>query len=165
MNKLHAFKNLLKLLIVTISLFFILYFHVTLLNRNFHFILSIKQIISTFDLVEKSIFSLKKTYIKHCKRYTCWSSKVMIDSVNFLLDNIVICPGNIQVVGIPMGTNCVHLIANLFLHCHESQFMTKVYKDPFKSDFIEKYYNNYHYLDDNFSANNPNTRPLFIQRY
>jgi hypothetical protein len=24
---------------------------------------------------------------------------------------------------IPMGTNCAHLITDLFLHCYESQFM------------------------------------------
>ena len=28
-----------------------------------------------------------------------------------------------QIVGIPMGTNCVPLIADLFLYCYERDFM------------------------------------------
>ena len=46
--------------------------------------------------------------------------------INFLLDNIFVCFGNKvfrQIVGIPMGTNCAPLIADLFLYCYESQFM------------------------------------------
>ena len=61
----------------------------------------------------------------------------MIESVNFLLDNIFIRFGNKvyrQVFGIPMGTNCAPLTADLFLYCYKSQFMAKLNKDPYKSD-------------------------------
>ena len=81
----------------------------------------------------------------------------MIEAVNFLLDNIYVRFGNKvdrQVVGIPMGTNCAPLIADLFLYCYESQFMTKLSKDPSKLHLIDKFNNTYRYLDDIFSLNN-----------
>ena len=81
----------------------------------------------------------------------------MIDSLKFLLDNIYIRFGEKiyrQVVGIPMGTNCAPLIADLFLYCYESQFMAKLHKDSTKSDLIDKFNNTYRYLDGIFALNN-----------
>ena len=43
-----------------------------------------------------------------------------------LLDNIYIRFGSKlyrQIVGIPMGTNCAPLVADLFLFCYERDFM------------------------------------------
>ena len=94
----------------------------------------------------------------------------MIDSLNFLLDNIYIRSGEKiyrQVVGIPMGTNCAPLIADLFLYCYESQFMAKLHKDSTKSDLIDKFNNTYRYLDDIFALNNSDflcTLMIFIQK-
>jgi hypothetical protein len=34
-----------------------------------------------------------------------------------------------QIVGIPMGTNCVPLLADLFLYSYESEFLQKLVKD------------------------------------
>ena len=50
----------------------------------------------------------------------------------FLLDKIFILFGTklyIQVVGIPMGTNCAPLVAYLFLFCYESDFMVSLSDD------------------------------------
>ena len=33
-----------------------------------------------------------------------------------------------QIVGIPMDTNCAPLIADLFLHCYERDFMSDLHK-------------------------------------
>ena len=33
-----------------------------------------------------------------------------------------------QIVGIPMGTNCAPLIADLFLYCYERDFMSDLQK-------------------------------------
>ena len=79
----------------------------------------------------------------------------MIDAVYFLLNKTSIRFGNKiyrQVVGITMGTNCAPLIADLFLYCYESQFMTKLHKDPSRTDLIDKLKNTYRYLDDIFSV-------------
>ena len=37
-----------------------------------------------------------------------------------------------QLVGIPMGTNCAPLIAELFLFCYEWNFMSKLHKSKYK---------------------------------
>jgi len=38
----------------------------------------------------------------------------------------------LQIVGIPMGTNCAARIADLFLYCYESQIMANL-KRPFQA--------------------------------
>ena len=80
----------------------------------------------------------------------------MIEAVNFLIDNIYVRFGkrvNRQVVCIPMGTSCAPLIADLFLYCYESQFMTKLIKDPSKLHIINKFNNIYRYPYDILSLN------------
>ena len=50
----------------------------------------------------------------------------MYEAVTFLLDNIYIIFGTKlfrQIEGIPIGTNCAPLVANLFLFCYERDFM------------------------------------------
>ena len=50
----------------------------------------------------------------------------MCDALYYFLDNIFIRFGsklNRQIVGIPMGTNCAPLLADLFLFCYERDFM------------------------------------------
>ena len=41
-----------------------------------------------------------------------------------------------QIVGIPMGTNCVPLVADLFLFCYERDFLTYL-SDDNQADIIE----------------------------
>ena len=55
------------------------------------------------------------------KRYKLWSCQKMCDALHYLLDNIFIRFGSKlyrQIVGIPMGTNCAPLVADLFLFCY-----------------------------------------------
>ena len=55
------------------------------------------------------------------KKYHAWSCQNVCDALTFLLDNIFIRFGTKlyrQVVGIPMGTNCAPLVADLFLFCY-----------------------------------------------
>ena len=58
--------------------------------------------------------------------YHAWSCQNVCDALTFLWDHIFIRFGTKlyrQVVGIPMGTNCAPLVANLFLFCYERDFM------------------------------------------
>ena len=53
----------------------------------------------------------------------------MCEALIYLLDNIYIRFGTKlyrKIVGIPMGTNCAPLVADLFLFCYERNFMTSV---------------------------------------
>ena len=65
----------------------------------------------------------------------------MCEALTFLLDNIYIRFGSKfyrQIVGIPMGTNCVPLVADLFLFCYDRDFMLFLSGDN-QSDVIEAF--------------------------
>ena len=60
------------------------------------------------------------------KNYTLWTCQKVCEALTFLLDNIYIRFGTKlfrQIVGIPMGTICAPLVADLFLFCYEKYFM------------------------------------------
>ena len=59
-----------------------------------------------------------------------------------------------QIVGIPMGTNCAPLIADLFLYCYERDFMSNLQKSK-RFDLIDKFDNTSRYLDDICTSDNP----------
>ena len=74
----------------------------------------------------------------------------------FLIDNIFVqFAGNIyqQTVGIPMGTNCAPLLADLFLYSYEAEFIQQLLKDGKKN--VAKNFNfTFRYIDDVLSINN-----------
>ena len=62
------------------------------------------------------------------------------DALSYLLGNIFLrfsTKLHRQIVGIPMGTNCAPLIADLFLFCYERDFMMYL-SDDTQADIIEK---------------------------
>ena len=90
-------------------------------------------------------------------RYTLWSCQNVCDALSNLLDNIYIRFGtNLyrQIVGIPMGTNCAPLVADLFLYCYERDFMDSLNHDN-QADVIEAFNSTSRYLDDLLNIDNP----------
>ena len=86
------------------------------------------------------------------KDKTCYSEEQMLD---FLIDNIFVSFGGTlfqQVVGIPMGTNCAPLLADLFLYSYESEFLQKLVKDK-KIHEARAFNFTYRYIDDVLSIN------------
>ena len=76
------------------------------------------------------------------KRYKLWSCQNVCEALIYLLDNIYIRFGTKlyrQIVGIPMGTYCAPLVADLFLFCYERDFMTSL-SDVKQSEIIEAFY-------------------------
>ena len=59
-----------------------------------------------------------------------------------------------QIVGIPMGTNCAPLVADLFLFCYERDFMTSL-SDVKQAEIIEAFKSTSRYLDDLLNIDNP----------
>ena len=91
------------------------------------------------------------------KRYKLWSCQKMFDALHYLLDNIFIRFGSKlyrQSVGIPMGSKCAPLVADLFLFCCERDFMLSV-SDNTQTDSIEAFNSTSRYLDDLLNINNP----------
>ena len=78
----------------------------------------------------------------YCYVNGCITRKVtqnVCDALTFLLDKIFIRFATKlyrQVVGISMGTNCVPLVADLFLFCYERDFM-KSLSDDKQADVID----------------------------
>ena len=58
------------------------------------------------------------------------------------------------VVGIPMGTNCTPLIADLFLYCYERDSMYNLHKSK-TLDLVDKFNDTSRYLDDILIIDNP----------
>ena len=76
--------------------------------------------------------------------------------IEFLVDNIYVRFGGQlfrQMVGIPMGTNCAPLLADLFLYSYENEFLDKLIKEG-KRKLARKFNLSYCYTDDLISFNN-----------
>ena len=58
-----------------------------------------------------------------------------------------------QIVGIPMGTNCALLVADLFLFCYERDFMMSFSVDK-EAEIIEAFNSTSRYLDDLLNIDN-----------
>ena len=59
-----------------------------------------------------------------------------------------------QIMGIPMGTNCAPLIADLFLYCFERDFMHDLHKSK-RYDLIDMFNDTSRYLHDFFTIDDP----------
>ena len=81
---------------------------------------------------------------------------VICDALVYLLDNIFIRFGTKlyrQTTGIPMGTNCAPLVADLFLFCYERDFMKSLSREN-QADIIEAFSSTSRYLDDLLNIDN-----------
>ena len=90
------------------------------------------------------------------KNYHAWSCQNVCDALTFLLDNIFIqfdTKRYRQVDGIPMGTNCAPLVADLFLLCYERDFMMSLSDDK-QADVIDAFNTTSRNLDDSLNINN-----------
>ena len=76
-------------------------------------------------------------FVKHHSDSTkAFSETDIFNMLEFLIDNIFVMLGGCvfqQTVGIPMGTNCVPLLADLFLYSYEADFIQGFLKKSEKS--------------------------------
>ena len=119
------------------------------------------------DLIERTFLREGSLYIAYNNRnafftsdavrnYNLWSSQKVCGALTFLLDNIYIRFGSKlyrQIVGIPMGTDCAPLIADLFLFCYERDFRLSL-SEGNQSDVIEAFNSTSRYLDDLLNVDN-----------
>ena len=87
------------------------------------------------DVINRTFIRENTQYLacnKECAFFTSdvynnhnlWSCQKVCDALVYLLDNIFIRFGTKlyrQTIGIPMGTNCPPLVADLFLFCYERE--------------------------------------------
>jgi hypothetical protein len=76
--------------------------------------------------------------------------------LEFLIGNIyVVVGGQVfqQSVGIPMGTNCTTLLADLFLYSYEAEFIQKLLNKKKESQAVA-FNSTFRYIDNVLSINN-----------
>ena len=91
----------------------------------------------------------------------------MCDALQYLLDNIFIRFGSKlhrQIVGIPVGTNCALLVADLFLCCYERDLMLSLSENN-QTDIIEAFNSTSRYSDDLLNINIPYFEQMVGQIY
>ena len=81
----------------------------------------------------------------------CWLEIWISNSCVILISNLAL---NFRhMAGIPMGTNCAPLLADLFLYSYENAFLDKLIKDG-KRKLARKFNLWYRYIDDLISISN-----------
>ena len=69
-----------------------------------------------------------------------------------------------QIVGIPMGTNCAPLLADIFLYSYEAEFIQFLLSTG-KKKLASQFNFTYRYIDDVLSINNPDFENYLGQMY
>ena len=85
-----------------------------------------------------------------------FSETDIINMLEFCIDNIFAMFGGRafqQSVGIPMGTNCAHLLADLFLYSYEADFIQGLLNKN-KKKLTRSFNLTFPYIDDVLSLNN-----------
>ena len=87
--------------------------------------------------------------------------------IEFLIDNIFVQFGGrifLQVIGIPVGTNCALLLADLFLYSYGNEFLDNMIKSGHRR--LAKSFNLcYRYMDDLIVFNNKKVLDYLIEMY
>ena len=87
--------------------------------------------------------------------------------IEFLVNNMCVGFGGQlfrQMVGIPMGTNCAPLLADLFLYSYENEFLDKLIKEG-KRKLARRFNLSYHYTDNLISFNNKRFKEFISDIY
>ena len=90
------------------------------------------------------------------REYFNVSASKLVEYITFLVDNIFVAAGDQvfkQTVGIPMGTDCAPLLANLFLFFYEYNYVKEKLKTNHASALKWRY--TARYIDDLLTINNP----------
>ena len=94
----------------------------------------------------------------------------IINMLEFLVDNIfVVFGGKVfqQIVGIPKGTNCAPLLANIFLYSYEAEFIQSLLSTTWTrmKKLASQFNFTYRYIDDILSISNPDFENYLGQMY
>ena len=138
-------------------------------------------------LIFKIVLKFHAAYKLHTERYTFlvlgsegpffvkehsdsknkYTEDDIINMLEFLVDTIfVVFGGNVfqQIVGIPMGTNRAHLLADIFLYSCEAEFIQSLLSTG-KKQLASQFNFTYRYIDDVLSINNPDFENYLGQMY
>ena len=104
---------------------------------------------------------------EHCDSKSKYTEEDIIRMLEFLVDNIfVVFAGKVfqQIIGIPMGTNCAPLLADICLYSYEAEFIQSLLSTGRKR-LASQFNLTYRYIDDVLSINNPDFENYLGQMY
>ena len=104
---------------------------------------------------------------EHSDSKNKYTEEDIIKMLEFLVDNIfVVFAGKVfqQIVGIPMGTNCAPLLADIFLYSYEAEFIQSLLSAG-KKRLASQFNFTYRYIDDVLSINNQDFENYLGQMY
>ena len=104
---------------------------------------------------------------EHSDAKNKYTEEDIIKMLEFLVDNIfVVFAGKVfqQIVGIPLGTNCAPLLADIFLYSYEAEFIQSLLSAG-KKRLASQFNFTYRYIDDVLSINNPDFENYLGQMY
>ena len=104
---------------------------------------------------------------EHSDSKSKYTEEDIIRMLEFLVDNIfVVFAGKVfqQIIGIPMGTNCAPLLADIFLYSYEAEFIQSLLSTGRKR-LASQFNFTYRYIDDVLSINNPDFENYLGQMY
>ena len=104
---------------------------------------------------------------EHSDSKNKYTEKNIIKMLEFLVDNIfVVFEGKVfqQIIGIPMGTNCAPLLADIFLYSYEAEFIQSLLSAG-KKRLASQFNFTYRCIDDVLSIYNPDFENYLGQMY
>ena len=115
------------------------------------------------------VFGHEESYFvkEHSDSKHKYSEDDIIKMLGFLVDNIfMVFAGKVfqQIVGIPMGTNCAPLLADIFLYLYEAEFIQSLLSTG-RKQLASRFNFTYRYIDDVLSINNPEFGNYLGQMY
>ena len=115
--------------------------------------------VSTESQKRTPVLQIRRDFFSNKKydSYKCWTCTELSEAFTFLMENIYVqFDGMVyqHIVGIPLGTNCAPLIADLFLYGYERDFMSNLQKSK-RFGLIDRFNDTSRYLDDIFTIDNP----------
>ena len=103
---------------------------------------------------DRSYFFLKGTKNKtHYDSTKKLSENYIINMLVFMIDSIHVMFGGLvlqQTVGIPMGSNCAPLLADLLFYSYEADFIQELVKKRTKTKLARSFDFTFLYIDDVF---------------
>ena len=103
---------------------------------------------------------------EHSDSKSKYTEDDIIKMLELLVDIFVVFVGKVfqQIVGIPMGTNCAPLLADIFLYSYEAEFIQSMLSTG-KKQLASQFNFTYRYIDDVLSINNPEFENYLGQMY
>jgi len=92
---------------------------------------------------------------RHSGREHTFDVDEIVNLVEFLIENTFLVNGDTirrQKIGIPMGTNCAPVLANLYLYVYESEFIDRVAAKS--KDKARRFHMTFRFIDDLLSLDN-----------